>query len=140
MSGQVVLVGYGRVGRRIADALLANDVPFVVAEQDRERVEQLRALGIAAVYGNASDPAVLIQAHIMHADMLVVATPDLIDARQMITTARTLNPTIEVVLRTHNEEEATLLEQEGLGTVFLGEGELARGMLQYALDRYGKKA
>ena len=140
LSGQVVLVGYGRVGRRIADALLANDVPFVVAEQDRERVEQLRALGIAAVYGNASDPAVLIQAHIMHADMLVVATPDLIDARQMITTARTLNPTIEVVLRTHNEEEATLLEQEGLGTVFLGEGELARGMLQYALDRYGKKA
>ena len=76
----------------------------------------------------------------MHAGMLVVATPDPIDARQMITTARALNPTIEVVLRTHNEEEAKLLEQEGLGMVFLGEGELARGMLQYALDRYGKNA
>lgn len=138
LSGQVVLVGYGRVGRRISDALLAHGVPHVVAEQDRERVEQLRELGIAAVYGNASDPAVLIQAHIMHADMLVVATPDPIAARQMITTARTLNPTIEVVLRTHNEEEAQMLEQEGLGRVFLGEGELARGMLQYALDRYGK--
>ena len=139
LSGQVVLAGYGRVGRRIADALLAHGVPFVVAEQDRERVEKLRELGIAAVYGDASDPAVLIQAHITHAGMLVVATPDPIAARQMVNTARALNPTIEVVLRTHNEEEAKLLEQEGLGTVFLGEGELARGMLQHTLDRYGKK-
>ena len=139
LSGQVVLVGYGRVGRRISDALLAHGVPHVVAEQDRERVEQLRERGIAAVYGDASEPAVLIQAHVMNADMLVVATPDPIAARQMITTARTLNPSIEVVLRTHNEEEAQMLEQEGLGRVFLGEGELARGMLQYALDRYGKQ-
>ena len=139
LSGQVVLAGYGRVGRRIADALLAHGVPFVVAEQDRERVEKLRELGVAAVYGDASDPAVLIQAHITHAGMLVVATPDPISARKMVTTARALNPAIEIVLRTHNEEEARLLEQEGLGTVFLGEGELARGMLQHALDRYGKK-
>ena len=139
LSGQVVLAGYGRVGRRIADALLAHGVPFVVAEQDRERVEKLRELGVAAVYGDASDPAVLIQANITHAGMLVVATPDPISARKMVTTARALNPAIEIVLRTHNEEEARLLEQEGLGTVFLGEGELARGMLQHALDRYGKK-
>ena len=38
-TGQVVLVGYGRVGRRIAEALSAQGIPFVVAEQNRERVE-----------------------------------------------------------------------------------------------------
>ena len=75
-SGHVVLVGYGRVGRRIGESLAERDVPFVVAEQNREIVERLRALRIAAILGDASDPAVLIQAHIARASILVVATPD----------------------------------------------------------------
>ena len=55
LSRQVVLVGYGRVGRRIAAALTAHDIPFVVAEQNRELVEKLRAGGAAAVWAaNAS--------------------------------------------------------------------------------------
>ena len=64
LEGQVVLVGYGRVGRRIAKALDARGIPYVVAEQNRELVEDLRKKGVAAVSGNAADPAVLIQAHI----------------------------------------------------------------------------
>ncbi len=133
LSRQVVLVGYGRVGRRIADALAAANLPFVVAEQNRELVERLRAKGIAAVSGDAADPAVLIQAHIARARMLVIATPDTLNVRQMIATARMLNPTIETVVRTHNEEEAALLRQENAGMVFLGEHELAQSMVNHVL-------
>jgi CPA2 family monovalent cation:H+ antiporter-2 len=43
LARQVVLVGYGRVGREIAEALAKRGLPFVVAEQNREIVEQLRA-------------------------------------------------------------------------------------------------
>ena len=43
LSKQVVLVGYGRVGKRIAAELTAAGIPFVVAEENREAVEQLRA-------------------------------------------------------------------------------------------------
>lgn len=138
LSRQVVLVGYGRVGRRIGETLTAQGIPFVVAEQNREQVERLRKQGIAAVSGDASDPAVLIQAHIAQASMLVVATPDAFNVWQMIQTARTLNPGIETVVRTHNEEEARLLEREQVGTVFLGEAELARNITQHVLGRYGK--
>ena len=67
LARQVVLVGYGRVGRRVAATLAANDIPFVVAEQNRELVEALRADGVAAVFGDAVEPAVLIQAHIARA-------------------------------------------------------------------------
>ncbi|HSB97669.1 MAG TPA: NAD-binding protein, partial [Spongiibacteraceae bacterium] len=136
LAGQVVLVGYGRVGRRIAEALLRHDIPFVVAEQNRELVEDLRRQGIAAVSGNAAEPAVLIQAHIANAAMLVVATPDPIDVRQMVDTARTLNPAIEIVLRTHSEDESSLLRKESIGTVFFGEEELAKGMTGHVLERF----
>ncbi len=135
LSRQVVLVGYGRVGRRIAAALMAHNLPFVVAEQNRELVERLRDEGIAAVSGDAADPSVLIQAHIARARMLVIATPDSLDVRQMIATARALNPSIETVVRTHNEDEARMLEQENAGKVFLGEEELAQSMTRHVLAR-----
>jgi K+:H+ antiporter len=136
LTGQVVLVGYGRIGRRIGDALTANGISFVVAEENREIVEKLRLSGIPAVSGDASDPNVLIQAHIQRARMLVIATPDTLDVRRMIEIARTVNPRIETVVRTHSEEEATLLEKEIAGKVFLGEHELASSMIQHVLDRY----
>ena len=135
LSHQVVLVGYGRVGRSIAAELNARHMPFVVAEQNRELVEKLRRDGIAAVWGDAADPAVLIQAHIARARVLVIATPDTMNVRQMISVARTLNPDIETVVRSHNEEEARLLAQETTATVFLGEQELARAMAKDVIRR-----
>jgi CPA2 family monovalent cation:H+ antiporter-2 len=133
LAGQVVLVGYGRVGRRIAEALGSEGIAFVVAEQNREKVEALRAAGIQAVCGDAAAADVLVQAHIAQAAMLIIAVPDPVNVRNMAQTARTLNPEIALVLRTHSEEEAGLLAQETQGTVFLGEHELARGMTRHIL-------
>ena len=135
LSRQVVLVGYGRVGRRIAAELVANEIPFVVAEQNRELVEKLRADGLAVVWGDAAEPSVLIQAHIARARVLVVATPDAINVRQMIETATALNPSIQTVIRSHNEEEARLLTQQESVSVFLGEQELAQAMARDVLQR-----
>jgi CPA2 family monovalent cation:H+ antiporter-2 len=140
LTGQVVLAGYGRVGRRIGEALTENGIPFVVAEENREIVEKLRERGIPAVSGNASEATVLIQAHVHRARMLVIATPDTLDVRRMIEIARTLNPRIETVVRTHSEEEAVLLEKENAGKVFMGEHELAVGIIRYVLERFTTRA
>ena len=135
VTGHVVLVGYGRVGRRIGEALAAHGLAYVVAEQNRELVETLRERGIHAVAGDASDPAVLVQAHIARARMLVIATPDALRARRMIEIARGLNPQIETLVRTHSEEEAALLRSEHAGAVFMGEHELALSMTRHVLER-----
>jgi CPA2 family monovalent cation:H+ antiporter-2 len=140
LTGHVVLVGYGRVGRRIGEALSANRIRFVVAEQNREIVEALRERGVHAVKGNASDPVVLAQTHVMRARLLVVATPDLFATRKMIETARILNPRIATVVRTHSEEEAELLRREHADDVFMGEHELAQGMIRSVLGRVEEPA
>ena len=137
LQGQVVLVGYGRVGKRIAEALEASGIAYVVVEQNRELVEDLRQQGKVAVSGNAADPVVLVQAHVAEAAMLVVATPDLFNLRQMAEMARTLNSSIEIVLRTHSEDESVLLCKDGIGKVFFGEEELAKGMTHHVLERLG---
>ena len=140
LEKQVVLVGYGRVGHRIAEALDSQGIPYVVAEQNRELVESLRDKGIAAVSGDASEPSVLIQAHIADAAMLVIASPDPINVRQMVETARSLNPDIEIVLRTHSEAESEMLRKDDLGAVFYGEEELAKGMAGHVLARFSLQA
>jgi CPA2 family monovalent cation:H+ antiporter-2 len=117
LARQVVLVGYGTVGRDIAARLLQHDIPYVVVDQNRERVEALRAAGRAAVSGDAADPGVLVQAHIAEAGLLIVAAAESTDVRPMIETARTLNPDIPVIVRAPNAEEAELLRREGAQAV-----------------------
>jgi CPA2 family monovalent cation:H+ antiporter-2 len=135
LTGHVVVVGYGRVGWRIAEALRKAAISCVVIEQSRELVERLREQSIPAVSGDASDPYVLIQGHVARARMLVIATPDTLHVRKMAETARMLNPEIEIVLRTHSDEEAAMLRQERIGIVFMGEHELALGMTRHVLTR-----
>lgn len=136
LARQVVLVGYGRVGRHIADELKLRGLPYVVADDNREVVEALRAEGVPAVLGDAAEPVVLVQAHIAEASMLVIAVSDTLGVRQMVATARTLNPQIEIVVRMHNEAEARMLETEVQGgTVFLGEQELALSMARHVVAR-----
>ncbi|MNZ49363.1 Inner membrane protein YbaL [compost metagenome] len=136
LAGQVVVVGYGRVGRRIADALAERRIPVLVVEQNRERVEQVRRLGIPAVSGDSADPATLIQAHIADAAMLVIATPDPLNVLRMAETARALNPAIEMVIRTHSAEAVEIFRKAQLGTVFFDEEELARGMQAHVLAQF----
>lgn len=137
LTGQVVIVGYGRVGTRIAHALDARGIAYVVVEQNRETVEKLRADGVAAVSGDAVEPIVLVQAHIARAGMLVVTLPDVFDVRQIVDISRTLNPAIEIALCTNSDEEAALLANEGMGEVFVSETELAHGMTEHVLARMG---
>jgi CPA2 family monovalent cation:H+ antiporter-2 len=134
MTNHVVLVGYGRVGRRIGDALRGSGITFVIVEQNREVVERVRREGMLAVSGDAGDPAVLIQAHVARGRVLVIAMPDTSRARSMIDTASRLNPRVETVVRTHTDSEADLLRREKVGGVFMGEHELARAMIRHVLQ------
>lgn len=140
LTGHVVLVGCGRVGRRVGEALAERGLSYVVVEQNRELVEALRARGVAAVSGDASEPAVLIQGHVARARVLVIAVPDPMAARRMLEVARMLNPPIHTVVRTHGEEEAALLRAERADAVFLGEHELALAMTRHVLDHAGPRA
>lgn len=133
LRDQVVIVGYGDVGSRIATSLKEQGIKFVIAEENREIVESLRAKGIAAVSGDATEPAVLIQAHIMHASMLVVSPVDILYVRRMAEIARQLNPDIEIMICTESNEEAKLIEEENIGTVFMAKQELANNMTKHIM-------
>ncbi|MGD9833472.1 MAG: YbaL family putative K(+) efflux transporter [Piscinibacter sp.] len=133
LARQVVLVGHGRVGKRISQALREAGMACVVIDENRERVEEVRAQGLPAVIGDAAEPAALIQAHIAEAALLVIAVPDALGARRMIETARTLNAQVQVAVRSQHGDEARWLATEGGARVFVGEEELAQAMVRHTL-------
>ncbi|MDO9091172.1 MAG: cation:proton antiporter [Rubrivivax sp.] len=134
LARQVVLVGHGRVGSRVATALAAAGVPLVVVDRQREQVQALRARGVAAVLGDAVDPVVLVQAHVATASTLVVALAETRDVSLMIDTARTLNPGVHIVVRAPNEEEAQLLLRAGASHTVQAEHTLASELVQRVLQ------
>jgi len=138
LSGHAVIVGYGRVGGTIGEALARAGIPIAVVEQDRLTVEALRKRGIVAVYGDAARPGILAHASPATARLLVVAAPNPFEARQMIELARGLNPRIDIVVRTHSAAEQAYLAGLEVGHAFIGERELAFAMAHYALRSLGR--
>jgi CPA2 family monovalent cation:H+ antiporter-2 len=136
LSGHVVLVGYGRVGREIGSALRQSGIPFLVIELNRDYVEQLRRDGIVAILGDASIAPILDHASLPTARMLVVATPDAFQARRMLEQVRAVNPRIQSLVRTHSIEELELLQQAGFTQALMAEKELAARMAQYVTAAY----
>jgi CPA2 family monovalent cation:H+ antiporter-2 len=132
-----ILIGYGRVGRTIGDALQRIGVPFIAIEQDRRIVEAMRTVGVSAIYGDATQSGILDYAHPERARLLVVATPDPYHARHIISMARTKNPKIEVIVRTHSDQEQEIFEGMGVQKALMGERELAFGMAYYSLRSVG---
>ncbi|MDP3620861.1 MAG: cation:proton antiporter [Polynucleobacter sp.] len=135
LTGQVVIVGHGRVGKKVFEMLKAKNVSCVIAEKDRAVVQELRENDIPAVSGDASDPFVLIQAHIARASVLVIATQDSIDVSKMVETARALNPGVTIFIRARDSEEIALYEKEGWGKSFTPEHELAQRLANEVLLR-----
>lgn len=94
LEGQVVLVGYGRVGRRLGQALRARGMAVVIIDQIRTIIEALREDGIPAVLGDGSSPEALMQAHIAHASMLVLAVDDPVVTQRTASLAREIKPNL----------------------------------------------
>lgn len=136
LHGQVVIVGYGVIGKTLVRALMTRQIPFVVAEQNRETVEKLREEGIAAVYGDAAEPSVLIQAHIAEANLLVITANDPVAIGKMAETARALNPEIGIMVDAEDFSTAHILESAQLGEIFFSDRLVADAMVRAIEHRY----
>ncbi|MDB5455084.1 MAG: Kef family transporter [Caulobacter sp.] len=129
-----VLIGYGRVGKLVAQGLKGR-TPLVVIEDEIERVAELRAAGFEVVHGNAVKREVLVQAGVDKATHLFVAVPNPFESARIIEQARAANPQADIVARAYTEVDVALLTQMGASVTLIGEQEIARGMLLRAPRR-----
>ena len=129
LTGHTVLVGYGRVGGIVGDALQGRQAPLIVIEDAGKPVQALRDAGIDLIVGNAASDEVLALANLTAAKSLVVAIPESFEAGQVVEKARKANPALLIVARAHSDAEVEYLTKRGADTVIMGEREIALAML-----------
>jgi len=129
IAGHTVLVGYGRVGRRVLAELQAEGTRTLVIESDEDAVRELRGTSeVEFVVGNAAVAAVLDEANLAGARALIVAVSDPFEGGQVVRAARALRPDLPIVARAHSQECVAHLDGLGASNVIYGEQELAHSM------------
>ena len=137
LRDHVVVVGSGRVGGPVVRELLEHGIPCVVVEASRDIAEKQRQRGLPVIYGDATRPEVMAHAHLERARLVIVAAPDAYQARAILALSFQLNPALEVLVRTHSDEERRFLEDMGAARAFVGERELAVSLAREALRHSG---
>ncbi|KRB79358.1 cation:proton antiport protein [Sphingomonas sp. Root710] len=133
-NGHIVLVGFGRVGTRLYDALHGAGRWVVLIEDDAERARLAVAKGIEVVQGNAVEDDVLEAAGLPSAAVLIIAIPEGFEAGAVLERARRFNPRLRVIARAHSDAEAEHLQNLGACEVVMGESAIASHMLAMLKD------
>ena len=128
----LILVGYGRVGRLVAKAMIDNGMQVRLIEAESDIARRAEGDGVEVVTGNALEPRVLTAAGLATARRLLIAIPEGFEAGAITERARTLNPSIEVIARAHSDAQEAHIRERGAAHVILGEREIALRMCELA--------
>jgi len=135
MTGHTILIGYGRVGRLIGDALRAAQMPLLVIEDSAKTIEKLRLDGIETISGNAARSDIFAAANPAAASRVILAIPNAFEAGPIVTRAKAANPAVTIIARAHSDAEVDHLTALGADFVVMGEREIARGIVAHVLDQ-----
>jgi voltage-gated potassium channel len=118
LKGHYILCGYGRVGRGAAAELIAAGAPFVVVDNNEDRVERAMQAGLLAVVADASRDDALRDVGIARAKGLIATLGTDADNLFVTMTAKTLNPLLQISARVAEETTEPKMRRAGAAFVF----------------------
>jgi CPA2 family monovalent cation:H+ antiporter-2 len=133
----VVVCGFGRVGRELAEAVRRRNFEVVIIEHDLRRAAEAQARGMLVFVGDATRELVLKQAKVDQAKVLAITTPDLTTAEAITREGRRLNKDLEIVTRSSDLRAVRALHQAGAGNVVQPEIEASLEFIRRTLRAYG---
>lgn len=138
LMGQTILIGTGSITRSVVNNLAQADVPFVCISEDKSFAEELRAQKRAVISGDAADPMVLVQGHIVTAAQLMLIDIDPVKTLKIVQVARELNPELNIMARAGSRDEVEHLQQEGIREVLLDSSSISDALTGSILNFYKK--
>lgn len=113
LEDHVIIVGYGRTGRLLAELLDRQHVAHVALDLDASHVAGLRAKGAPVFLGDASRAAMLEKMRLRNAAALVISADDPDAAERVLVTARRLSRDLPILVRAHDNSHAKRLIAQG---------------------------
>ncbi len=117
MKNHVIICGYGRTGKEIADQLKSEKIYTLIIEIDTSRKTEAEEKGFNVLLADATMDETLLQAGIKNCRSLVVTLPSDAANLYVVLSAKALNNTCRLIARAANEEAANKLKLAGADAV-----------------------
>jgi voltage-gated potassium channel len=133
LEGHFILCGFGRVGRGAAEELRQANMPFVVVDNDEDKIERAMHDGMLGVVGDASRDETLKDVGVDKARGLIATLASDADNLFLILTAKTLNPNLQLTARVAEESSEQKMRRAGADHVFAPYNSTGHRMVQALL-------
>jgi Kef-type K+ transport system membrane component KefB/voltage-gated potassium channel Kch len=110
---RAIVIGYGRVGRLVAEMLGRHGVSHIAVDNDAKAVARWRKQNDAVYWGDASNPLFLQRCGLMEASAVVVTVNDAKQTARIVAAARALRPDLVIVARSRDADHARALYEIG---------------------------
>lgn len=134
LQNHAIVIGYGRVGKHLAQLLKDRGVELIVVDSNGDLIEQARANGITAIRGNAASAELMDELSATNATHALIAIPNAYAAGEIIARLRAANPKLSILARAHSDSAARHFFEHGADGAVLAERELAHSMAEMVLN------
>ncbi len=117
LNQHYIVCGFGRTGRYVAKEFAAEEIDFVIIDDNLEEVEEIKKLGYTVIFGDATLDESLNRVKIAQAVCIVTALSSDAENLYTVLSAKTLNPKIRAIARASNEEAVQKLQRAGADAV-----------------------
>ena len=110
---RTVVIGFGRVGRLVADMLTTHNQPYIAVEANIDAVAEGRREGYKVIFGDISRPETLDKLSLGHARALILTMDQPVLAEHIVKRVRQWIPELTIVARARDAEHAARLYKAG---------------------------
>jgi len=110
---RAVIIGFGRVGRLVAEMLAGHDKPYVAVDSNIDAVKAARLEGFPLIFGDAARPEFIDKLNLGHASALILTMDDPVQSVRLVKRVRAWCPDLTIVARARDPEHAAELYRAG---------------------------
>ncbi|MES2337416.1 MAG: cation:proton antiporter [Pseudomonadota bacterium] len=109
-----VIIGFGRVGRTVADMLRVHGKPFVAVDADIDGVNAARKEGYPVIFGDVARSELVDRLRLGHADALILTMDDPVLTVSLTKRVRAWVPDLPIIARARDAAHAAELYRAGV--------------------------
>ena len=113
-ESRAVIIGFGRVGKLIAEMLRVHGRPWVAVDADVDAVAEARREGLPVIFGNAARPDLMERLNLGQATALILTMDDPPQQVRLTKAARKAYPELTIVARARDAVHAAELYRAGV--------------------------
>jgi CPA2 family monovalent cation:H+ antiporter-2 len=136
LNDHTIIIGYGVNGRNVAKAAKFANIPYVIVEMNARTVQTEKAKGEPIIYGDASNPFIIEHVKVFKARVAIIAISDPTATKAIVTSIRSICPTVHVIVRTRYMSEMTQHLELGASEVIPEEFETSVEIFTRLLHKY----